>query len=487
MEFFYLPKKIPLWGNSILPIRLLPFVKRGIMHKYFKLELWRITMSKTLKEFLVYTYKSIAVILMFMVFFLLFSQRYPSLITLSRSLAVTSFAYVMSYILFSNIYGSLQIGKFKSKQVIYSSALAVFFTDIISYLALMVMQTNPNNIWANKSFTLENFDILILVFLTQILIIIFVAYNGNYLYFKLYAPQKSLVVFDNEYLNDMKIQEYLLRYKKQYLLTDSIDIRDSQLNEKINQSDFVIFCEMNAEIRNNLSEVCYLEDIDFAYTPSIADVVEMSGFHTTYGDKPIVEVRVNSITFNQRVVKRIMDIVVSLTGIILTSPIWLIFIIAIKIDDGGPIFFSHLRKTINGKDFKVYKFRSMKVDSPNVSAAKNDDRITRVGKVLRKIRLDELPQLLNILKGDMSLVGPRPEMLENVTAYEEVMPEFRYRLKAKAGLTGIAQIEGKYNTLPKDKLILDLIYIENYSIWLDIKLLFKTVIIFFKKDSTEGF
>ena len=162
-------------------------------------------------------------------------------------------------------------------------------------------------------------------------------------------------------------------------------------------------------------------------------------------------------------------------------------VIVIKIDDNGPVFFSHLRKTINGKEFKVFKFRSMKINSPNVSATEDDDRITKVGKILRKYRVDELPQLINILLGDMSLVGPRPEMLENVTSYEKIMPEFGYRLKAKAGLTGIAQIEGKYNTSPKDKLILDLIYIENYSIWFDIKLLFKTFVIFFKKDSTEGF
>ena len=133
------------------------------------------------------------------------------------------------------------------------------------------------------------------------------------------------------------------------------------------------------------------------------------------------------------------------------------------------------------------KFRSMKVNCGNVSVSEGDDRITPVGKVIRKYRLDELPQLFNILKGDMSFVGPRPEMLENIWSYTEELPEFSYRLRVKAGLTGLAQVVGKYNTTPKDKLILDMMYIERFSIWRDIKLLFQTLLVFLKKDSTEGF
>ena len=129
----------------------------------------------------------------------------------------------------------------------------------------------------------------------------------------------------------------------------------------------------------------------------------------------------------------------------------------------------------------------MKENVQNYSATSDDDRITSVGKVLRKLRIDELPQILNILKGDMSTVGPRPEMLKNVCDYTEALPEFAYRLRVKAGLTGYAQIAGKYNTSPKDKLILDLMYIENYSIWRDIKLILQTLIVFFKSDSTEAF
>src|SRR5699024_7941953 len=135
-----------------------------------------------------------------------------------------------------------------------------------------------------------------------------------------------------------------------------------------------------------------------------------------------------------------MDIGLSLLMGIVTSPIWLISAIAIKMYDGGPVFFKQDRATIHGNVFQVYKFRTMTENVENKSVTDHDNRITPPGKILRKIRMDELPQLINILKGDMSFVGPRPEMLENVSAYTKELPEFRYRLRMKAGLTGYAQI-----------------------------------------------
>ena len=193
------------------------------------------------------------------------------------------------------------------------------------------------------------------------------------------------------------------------------------------------------------------------------------------------------MTMEQRVIKRVMDIVLSLVLGILSAPIWLISMIVVKAHDGGPILFKQERATINGKKFMVYKLRTMKVDAEIRSASKDDDRITKPGKILRKLRIDELPQLLNVLKGDMTFVGPRPEMLKNVIAYTQDLPEFKYRLRMKAGLTGYAQIAGKYNTTPKDKLIMDMMYIEQFSILRDIQLILQTAIVLLKKDSTEGF
>ena len=146
--------------------------------------------------------------------------------------------------------------------------------------------------------------------------------------------------------------------------------------------------------------------------------------------------------------------------------------------------------TIDGREFYIFKFRSMRMDAEKDGiarlASENDDRITPIGKIIRMTRLDELPQLLNVLKGDMSLVGPRPERPEIAREYEAVLPQFKSRLKVKAGLTGYAQIYGKYNTTPYDKLKLDLTYIQNYSFVLDLKLILLTAKILFMKESTEG-
>lgn len=192
----------------------------------------------------------------------------------------------------------------------------------------------------------------------------------------------------------------------------------------------------------------------------------------------------------ERIVKRIMDIVLCLIALIPGLPIMAITALAIKLDDNGPILYRQERVTKNEKRFNIIKFRSMVVDAEKdgaIPATDNDPRITRVGKIIRRFRIDELPQIFNILKGDMSIVGPRPERVEHVEKYKKEIPEFVYRYKVKGGLTGYAQIYGKYNTTAYDKLRMDLLYVENYSLLLDIKLIVETVRILFKKESTEGF
>ena len=197
---------------------------------------------------------------------------------------------------------------------------------------------------------------------------------------------------------------------------------------------------------------------------------------------------VKALTMEQRIMKRLLDIVLSLIFGVITLPLWLGGMIAVKMYDGGPVLFKQERATINGRRFQVYKLRTMKQNVENYSATKGDDRITKPGLFLRKTRIDELPQLWNVLKGDMTFVGPRPEMIKNVETYTEELPEFKYRLRMKAGLTGLAQIAGKYNTSPKDKLIMDMMYIEQFSILRDIQLIFQTVIVLLKADSsTEAF
>ena len=207
-------------------------------------------------------------------------------------------------------------------------------------------------------------------------------------------------------------------------------------------------------------------------------------------DTPLLLSRNNGLTIEQRVIKRVVDIILSVIALIPALPLMAVTALLIKIEDGGSIIYKQKRLTQDGREFYVYKFRSMREDAEKDGVARlageHDDRITKVGRVIRAIRFDELPQLLNILKGDMSIVGPRPERPEIAAEYEKEIPEFAYRLKVKAGLTGYAQVYGKYNTTPYDKLKLDLFYIENYSFLLDIKLLFMTVKIFFQKEVSEG-
>ena len=192
----------------------------------------------------------------------------------------------------------------------------------------------------------------------------------------------------------------------------------------------------------------------------------------------------------QRLLKRGCDIIFSAVGLVLAIPLFIIIALMIKATDKGPVFYSQKRLTENGRVFQIYKFRTMIQNAEEQTgarlAAQKDNRLLPIGGFLRRMRLDELPQLLNILKGEMSLVGPRPERPELAREIEKDIPEFSYRLKMKAGLTGYAQIYGKYNTTFYDKLKLDLFYIRNYSFFLDLKLLLLTPKIMFMKESSEG-
>jgi lipopolysaccharide/colanic/teichoic acid biosynthesis glycosyltransferase len=222
----------------------------------------------------------------------------------------------------------------------------------------------------------------------------------------------------------------------------------------------------------------------------VEDVIISTSQQNVIDDTLFLYIRREDPTLMQRFIKRLSDIVLSLFGLLLTSPIMLIAALAILLSRNGSVFFRQKRATIGGKVFEIIKFRTMyqeACDAAGQSACADDDRITPLGRLLRKYRIDELPQLFNVLWGDMSIVGPRPEMLENVDRYTQEVPEFEYRNQMKAGLTGMAQIDGKYNTSPRDKVILDLFYIENFSLMLDAKMILRTATVFFRRDSTEGF
>ncbi|MCM1146110.1 MAG: exopolysaccharide biosynthesis polyprenyl glycosylphosphotransferase, partial [Lachnoclostridium sp.] len=252
----------------------------------------------------------------------------------------------------------------------------------------------------------------------------------------------------------------------------------------------VVLWDIPIQVRNELLKYCYSKSIRVYMMPKVSDVLVKGSDQLHLFDTPILLTREYALKIEQRLVKRLIDLLCAVILLVIASPFMLITAIAIKLYDGGPVLYKQIRCTRDGQEFYILKFRSMRVDAEKDGvarlAAKNDTRITPVGKVIRAVRIDELPQLFNILKGDMSFIGPRPERPEIIAQYVEEMPEFVFRMKVKAGLAGYAQVYGKYNTTPYDKLKLDLTYIENYSIWLDLKLMLLTLKILFKPESTEG-
>ncbi len=433
---------------------------------------------------IVFFLKMLLYFLLFFIFFYSFVESgHWYLANISRTAGVTMLTFVFVGILLLIVYGDYDIGKRKSKPIIYSISLAAVITDVITWIMLCIMNTNINN---NPKFTLEDPDTLIFVMVLQIVVIIIFAYFGNYVYFKIYDPEKCCLITSNRE-NAGNLFRAINKFKKQYNIVFVDEYTDNRVYKHIDRVDTVFLHEVPVDVREEIVEYCYKNFKNIYYTPEIADIVQINAKHMILDDVSLVAAPVRELTIEQRVLKRFTDVVISLVAIVISSPIWLVCAIAIKVCDKGPVFYRQNRVTKNGKIFTVLKFRTMYENNKNQSVTVNDDRITPVGKFLRKYRIDELPQFINILMGDMSVVGPRPEMIENVYNYTTELPEFEYRLRVKAGLTGYAQVEGKYSTSPKDKLMLDLMYIENYSFLKDIKLIMMTMIVLLKKDSTEAF
>ena len=433
---------------------------------------------KKLKRTIVFILKLALFVSLFGIFFGIFGINNPWLFNLNRTTGVTMLTFAVLGIALMSVYGGYAIGTQKSKPIVYSMSLAAIITDLVTHLQLSIMNTSEKN---NPYFVYETPHLLVLV-------IIFFAYFGNFVYFSLEPPEKCCVISSSRQSLGNIIPK-INKFKKQYEVDEIIRFDAPDVLDVIARNDTVFLYDVPVRERIVLTEYCYQKQKNIYYNFEMSDVVSQGAKYMTLDDKSLVMHVAKDLTMEQRIVKRLMDLGVSLIALILTSPIMLGCALAIKLEDGGKVFYKQKRLTKYGRVFEVYKFRTMKEEnSIHKSVTADDDRITKVGKLLRKYRIDELPQMLNILKGDMTVVGPRPEMLENVEKYTGELPEFSYRLRMKAGLTGLAQISGKYNTSPKDKLVMDLMYIENYSIWQDLKLIFQTITVFFKaSESTEAF
>ncbi len=386
--------------------------------------------------------------------------------------------YALMFTVFCNVYGAFKLGSLQYSNIVFSQILAILFTNALIYLQTSLLSYRMVNV----------VPIIGMSFLNVIVCVVW-CFFALIVYRWLYPPRELLLIYSDRDPDNL-VQKIATREDK-YLIKESIhcDTSNDNLRAAIRRHNAVLLCDIPSGRRNKIVKYCYMHDKRTYITPKLSDLIIIGANQNTLFDSPLLVTKIKGLKWEQAAVKRLIDIVISLILCVPAVLITVVVAIGNLIWDRGPIFYTQPRLTRNGKKFNIIKFRSMKVDSETEGArlaAKDDDRITKVGKVLRATHLDELPQVFNILIGQMSVVGPRPERPEIAHEYLKEIPEFNYRLKVKAGLTGFAQVYGKYNTTPYDKLKLDLFYIQNYTVWRDIQLILMTFKIMFIKENTEG-
>lgn len=398
--------------------------------------------------------------------------------TLSGLLIVGIFLFI--YITYGRIYDAFLVSINRISEMIYSQMLAVLISDGMMFVVIGLLTRSLPAVWP-----------MILVWAVQGIISTSWCVLAHRYYYRTHKPRKTVVVYDIQRDIDELINDYGL--KKKFDVQMSVTAEECIKNQLtvLEGVETVFICGVSSHERNVILKYCVEKNIDAYILPRIGDILMSSAKQMHMFHLPMLKVRRYHPTPEYLLVKRVFDIVSSGLMLIIVSPVMLATAIAIKATDGGPVFYKQCRLTRDGKKFDVLKFRSMRVDAEKdgvarLSTGSKDHRITPVGHFIRKVRIDELPQLINILKGDMSVVGPRPERPEIAEQYMKELPEFALRLQAKAGLTGYAQVYGKYNTTPYDKLQMDLMYISKPSFMEDLKIIFATIKILFIPESTEG-
>ena len=383
------------------------------------------------------------------------------------------------YIILGRLYDAFTINISRITEIIYSQFLAYGLTDLTMYVVICLLSSKIVNIFPG-----------ILCLLAQFVVSSLWSYISHKWYFKTYKPLPTAVI----YQKDDRLSELVTSYglNKRFDICKTIKIDEYLENvDLLNGIKAIFITDVNSNDRNRVLKFCIENGIDVYTIPRVSDVILQGAYPVHLFHLPIYKVTRYMGQPEYLVIKRMADILISLILLIVTLPITMVTAICIKCYDGGPVFYKQVRLTKNGKEFNILKFRSMSVDAEKdgiarLSTGKNDSRVTPVGRIIRKYRIDELPQLLNILAGDLTLVGPRAERPEIHKQYCESLPEFNLRLQVKAGLTGYAQVYGKYNTTPFNKLKMDLMYISNPNIIDDMKIILATVKILFMPESTEG-
>lgn len=388
--------------------------------------------------------------------------------------------YILVYMVYGHIYDAFLVSLVRISELIYSQCLSAFITDAIMYIISWLLIRHLPAVWP-----------LLIVFGAQILISAIWSTIVHQWYFNSFEAKQTVVVYDNREGVEQLLEEYGL--DKKFHVKKVINTAECMQEklENLSDTDVIFLCGVHSHERNVILKYCIANHISVYVIPRIGDVLMSGAKRMHMLHLPILMVERYNPRIEYLFIKRLFDVLLSGIALILLSPIFLITAIAVKVTDGGPVFYRQTRLTKDGKKFDVLKFRSMRIDAEKdgvarLSTGDKDDRITKVGHIIRKVRIDELPQLINILKGDMTIVGPRPERPEIAAQYEEILPEFALRLQVKAGLTGYAQVYGKYNTTPYDKLQMDLMYISKPSMLEDLRIIFATIKILFVPESTEG-
>lgn len=406
---------------------------------------------------------------------------YPAFVNKGNIMIIGLYIGLMMTLIYTM--GGYKIGVYRNKSVILSQTLGYLMANFFFWIIIILMVGTLYKIG-------EITAALLLISLFQIIGTALLVNLLELIFHKAFKPKAIIILYEEK--PNRRFAKKLNTREDKFNVLGEMKLEENWQEELLKLEDYmaVLLYNVSSPLRNDVLKFCYQNGIRVYLVPKIADILVRNASESDFFDTPLYMVNEVDVTYGQIAVKRICDIILSLIAIILTSPVMLIAAIAIHKYDGGPVFFRQKRCTRNGRVFEILKFRSMIVDAEKDGKARlateNDDRITPVGHFIRKTRIDELPQFFNILKGDMSFVGPRPERPEIVAEYEKEFPEFDLRMKVKAGLTGYAQVYGKYNTTAYDKLKLDLIYVQKYSLLMDLRLIFMTVKVIFMKESTEG-
>lgn len=393
--------------------------------------------------------------------------------------AVLFAGYLLLLTVLHDIYGAVSAGQFRIAELVLSQTLSNLICAAAVYLC--------TSLYLHA--LIAPLPLLIVFAIQELLSAIWSVF-ANSLYFKYYQPPRTAVVYQDEgVLRQLYETPYFL---KKYDVRQEIQSPKAgeALLSQLAECDVIFVADVSEEVVGSLTKYCVAEGKRGFIMPRVGQILLAGAEYVPSFSMPMLMVRRAGNRRAYLAVKRLFDIVASLIGLVLTLPIMLVTALAIWLEDRGPFFYRQKRLTTNGREFMILKFRSMTVNAEKDGVARlagqNDQRITRVGRFIRACRIDELPQLINILRGDMSIVGPRPERPEIARQYEEQLPEFALRLQVKAGLTGLAQVYGRYNTDPYTKLRMDLQYINEMSVLRDLYLILATVKIVFMKESTQG-